>query len=344
MDQPKMWFYFPLGRCCWGMLGFAVEGELLAGLSGDFSPVWWLCGALGREIPAALGFGGCWALQQFGDLMNELRKWGFCAAPTQFGVSEICGVKQHLRGGQSPCESTESRAGLEFHCLGHSGLPHFLKQNTSGNLSSHFSFLARGLVFFLLPFQKKTPQLNLLKYTQRMWKVKRKGDVLVNSWFCSCNNYDFVPKKGIQSHFSCILWNAGGKFPQILVLGACCSLPAENVLGTGLCDSGVTFSLHQLKNDFVAMKFIFLLFFPCKPSPSGAVFHLQGGRWSTWLSSLIILPLGKHFPWEQSGSWAIKSGKKPDGKFLGLLLPMSVSATTSGRCSSFPDFIWGSCL
>lgn len=36
----------------------------------------------GGRFPAAVGSGGCWAPQQFGDLMNEVKKWGFCAAPT----------------------------------------------------------------------------------------------------------------------------------------------------------------------------------------------------------------------------------------------------------------------
>lgn len=66
-------------------------------------------GALGREVSCCCGIWGLLGSPVFGDLMNEVRKWGFCAAPTLFGVSEICGVKQEILGGQSPCESTECR-------------------------------------------------------------------------------------------------------------------------------------------------------------------------------------------------------------------------------------------
>lgn len=77
MEQPKMWFYLPLGRCLesWGL--FWKGSSLL---------VFQLClvtvGLWGGKFPGAVGFGDCWALQQFGDLMNEVRKRGFSAAPT----------------------------------------------------------------------------------------------------------------------------------------------------------------------------------------------------------------------------------------------------------------------
>lgn len=123
-----------------------------------------------------------------------------------------------------------------------------------------------------------------------------------------------------------MLWNTGGKLPQILgFFCVCCSFHAKNILGIGLCDS-LTCSLLPVQVEkwicsYEINFYTFWVFFSVKTKPICASFQALG--WE--MKYLVDLP--HHPPSEEILPLGIvcklghKIQNKTDGKFLGLRFP-----------------------
>lgn len=175
-------------------------------------------------------------------------------------------------------------AGLDLHCLATQDCLTFWNKMHLETFFPPFLVSGRVLVVFLIPLsrkKKRVPQLCQLKYTRRMWKgEKKKGDVLLISWFYSCA-LQFCDQKRylitLQLHAVKCRREITSKS---LFFCVCCSFHAKNILGIGLCDS-LTCSLLpvQVEKWICSCEinfYAFFFFFSVKTKPICASFQAPG--------------------------------------------------------------------